>query len=498
MELVEVTLALPDVFKEVEDVMKKVDLGPRGDFMIAGGSLSNLYMGKPIKDIDIFVCNTNYDQPFNEELLRQLFGQEAEIETEMVPGYRDWFEIPCLYRISYKGFTLEFIPASIERVYDFDLRFRQFFMRNGKVFASKGALEDIEKKKITIVSPATPLSTLVRVLRFQEQFGFDLDPVSEEYLLWYMSKVGMSKDYVYDYIEKANYTTETVKKSYREFIRKHKFQVNGSGYLYVENASFPFDHEIESKVYEYLVNKDYQGLGIFYEELCVYKKINLPSFTLPICDVRYFKSVEPFIELLNKLLEKNKLRAIASGISTKFSSFPFPEKLARFRDYLGNATMKELLPYVEMETLEERFIYHLEKLKPLPKEVTVTFVANDDQNVSIGDAFTRRSIKMVINDTIHYRLRKCTNGKYTLGGLHNLNGNTNAVFHLKVIFESLSHYRPDLFEFSNSNILGEFSYNKELNGSIDHFFGPFYAPQTFIDQPKKKFTKRIDLSKRSE
>jgi len=498
MELVELTLEVPYVFNEVEQMMKKVDLGHHGDFIIAGGSLSNLYMGKPIKDIDIFVCNSNHDQPFNEKLLRQVFGQEAEIETELVPGYREWFEIPCLYRISYKGYTLEFIPASVERVYDFDLRFRQFFMRNGKVFASKGALEDIEKKKITIVSPATPLSTLVRVLRFQEQFGFHLDPISESYLLWYINKMGVSEEYMENYIENANYTTEYVKKEYHDFIKRHEFKVNEAGLMYAENVSFPFNQEIEGKVFEYLANKEYGGLGIFYEEMFHYQPLNISSFVLPISDKLYLKTVEPFIDFLNKQLENNKLRALAAGISTKFNEFPLSEKLARFRDYLGNAAIKELIPSVAMEPQEERFVYHLDQLEALPKEVSVFFAVNDDQNVAIGDVFTHDSIKMVVNNNLEFRLRKCTNGKYTLAGLHQINSDINAVFHLKLIFQSLYKRYPDLFEFENPNILGKFSYNKERNTSIDHFFGSFYAPKTFLDQPKKTYTKRIDLSKRSE
>jgi hypothetical protein len=117
MNFTEIHLDLPPIFREIEQKLQKHER----KFFIGGGSLSNLYMGKEIRDIDVF-----HEVTLEKHEVEQLFGGYESVETftishidydqeelyeneEDVP--RVTREIPFLYRIKYKGYQIELIRS---------------------------------------------------------------------------------------------------------------------------------------------------------------------------------------------------------------------------------------------------------------------------------------------------------------------------------------------------------------------------------------------------
>jgi len=503
MELIEIDLKLPDVFYDVEQKLKQINLNTKFEFVIAGGSLCNLYLGKSVKDLDIFFNANDYTLESETNIknaLSELFSfQGVEVEMERVPGYREWLSIPALYRVKYRDYLLEFIPCSIERVYDFDLRFRQFYFHDSKVYASKGALDDIEYKQLTVVSPSSPLSTLSRIFRFEEQFGFKTDQTSMNFLLSYCNHLELDYDYFKNYVFSNKMMSDNAKDKMLQLLqRAEKIPTRFSdgqtlNLLHFKNVEFPFDKQLETIVFNYLDEKEHTGFGLFYDELLNYNSSSYPAYKLHL-DYKYFKNkFELFAEQVHEFFHKYKLLCVTSGLSVPFKEIPKSEWSVRYKEYFSNESLKKVFEFYQrhdggMHYYGENSYFDLSILKygsSFPDIVNVKFIPTDDRYTSISDVLTGNSLMMVINDVFCYRIRKCTNGKYTIAGLkNNPSPDSGEYFLLQIFGEAMKEQYPEFFDFYNEELFGIYSY--PFSHSYDYFFEKAQFSSTFLSRRKKE------------
>jgi len=104
-------LAVPDAWKKLLHVIQR--RFPQAQ--IAGGALRDLWHGKPIKDVDIFIpveeCDDNlYEDlilildPYAEKVASSIYGQSQEGEPQ--PGFR---HIHVIWRLNLDGVIYEII-----------------------------------------------------------------------------------------------------------------------------------------------------------------------------------------------------------------------------------------------------------------------------------------------------------------------------------------------------------------------------------------------------
>jgi hypothetical protein len=212
MNLIPLQKEMPEViwnvYNKVKKVMSKLDsFDPKKDIVIGGGCLSNSYMNKPIRDIDVFVQYNEEDREIYKQLFLNAFGDEIEMITIDKGDSYSSFECPMLYRFTYEEMPVEIIfNLDINRVFDFDIRLRQFYLIDDQIMVSEKALEDIENKVLALSCPYTPIRTLVRMFQFKEEFGFSIEKESEDVIFSLLGK----HPFQYDYFEKVIETRKSI------------------------------------------------------------------------------------------------------------------------------------------------------------------------------------------------------------------------------------------------------------------------------------------------
>lgn len=504
MELVQLEMELPPIFHEIEEILQKATHKTESKWMIAGGSLCNLYIGEDIKDIDIFFeANPAFldtTQRTIEKVLESFFVNEKDIviETEEISTYRDWMDIPVLYRIVYKGMTLEFILCDLNRVLDFDLRFRQFYLLNGIVHASKAALSDIEQKKLTIVNPRSPISTLSRLYRFQEQFGFDIEQKGFHFLLTYFNYLKVQPDGIAQYVKKNEDLSEFVKEQLvtlqeKTIIKSERFEDFNSTehvdeFLYFEDIPPVVDPSIQHQLFDYLYENKFDGFGVFYEDFLNYKPID-EVFRFPM-DMEVFRDkLEPWIQEVNEMIHKYKLRCVTQGIPLTLT-LATPENYATHAAaYFENESLSKMVNHVIHEDYssysKHAFLLHSEAL---PSVFEAKLEPTTEEDVVIGDVLKKNAMILVVNNHLRFRVRKCTNGKYTIAGLAYDSNDRGESILLKGIGILLKRHYPDVFDFGNPELEGICAYSPHYNRDY-YFYGCEFKKHYLNEQISVKTTK---------
>lgn len=190
------------------------------DYVFAGGAFSNMYIHQhtdyqtafkndiyPFKDIDVFIDTNNFDYLHFKSLLPEAVFSEEPRYVETYNGT----VLDYIFDFTLNDIKFEFILSdSLETVDKFDIRFRNFFHKNGKTFASERALQDIERKEIVIISTSSPSSSLVRGFIFEEQMGFTFPPFSLELIGWELGMRSYPVSLISEYLDKKTllHTTE--------------------------------------------------------------------------------------------------------------------------------------------------------------------------------------------------------------------------------------------------------------------------------------------------
>ena len=449
VKLIDLELEIPSIFKEVYTIMKSLE--PKNSFtVIAGGSLCNLYMGKPFRDIDIFI-----DYEVDERKLRAAFNEDIDVDIkEIYQRYSGWIEIPAHFKIVYKGYQIDIVPSYRDRVLDFDFRFRQFYYLGKKVIASQEAIQDINDKQLVIVNPKSCYSTLIRMFRFQEEFGFTTPKQSISFLTWTMSQMKCTREELMKRLDNSNSrASDGVKQAVKSFIdhrkgKDEKFLFKGS--------HFPFDISVKDRVLGMLQDENYMSMfGLTYKYLTSPNPIPKKTFfTLSIT----YEHLRPAIEKVHRIACSLRLKA------------------------LFNPRWKQI-PFVSGKKLEEQWINYLQT-DFVNDHVDLTFASNlqsprvGDFDVTIEDFednlihhldYFQENIKVLHVGEFKYFLRKCSNGKYTISSIMDKDIIDGSGFYLGAIGLALKEQYPDQFDFHNPDLKGVFGYSSQGRHD-EHFF----------------------------
>jgi hypothetical protein len=185
MDWTEIELSIPhdvlDLYKEIAVIDRKV--------MIAGGFLSDLYMGKPFGDIDFFL---RYRQNHATAIHKCMLHLGASVVSSDV-AVNEFYKGVGAFSVRsyvYLGYKIQFVyNEQGEKSADyFDFRFREFKYTGGKAYASKAALEDIAQKRLVIRNYIAPLRALERLCRFEIKYGFTPEEMSVDLLQYFLFK----------------------------------------------------------------------------------------------------------------------------------------------------------------------------------------------------------------------------------------------------------------------------------------------------------------------
>jgi len=358
MELKKIELSLPTEILSLNERIKHIIYKAHGkskdQFAIAGGCISNVYMNKPFHDIDVFVQFELGKENEYPALFKQAFGEDIEIESHEMPiGLYTFVECPLLFRFSYQGIPVEIIFCTdLDRIYDFDIRLRQFYFMNDEVLTTELALEDIAQKRLAIAAPCSPITTFIRMHHFKEELGFEIDEESNNLLLWFMSKTNFEYDRVIKTIEKRKKMNPKAKTFLQDFFKSHKQDVYGV--IEIPEPTFPFnphalaffEHFIRSSEHNASIKRNlgYAQLGVIgknFERLKTFQpgfssyemKVELPKTSL-------WEMGIPVLSALHEYMKKKRLEVLFSN-----HAFSYFDESVRKRRTLSTEEYQELYFY---------------------------------------------------------------------------------------------------------------------------------------------------------
>jgi hypothetical protein len=167
--------------------------------IIAGGFLSDSYMGKPFQDVDIFV---RHDPALNAQIIRQLTPYFLSSSEPLSIGYKYKFAVEvCNFEYAGYKFQLVFTTHGIRSAKYFDFRFREFFYFQDQSYASIEAIEDIKNKTLTFGVTKAPLVALHRLCKFKQRYGFDVAEIGFSRLQEFINGKQIIKLAFTDYLE---------------------------------------------------------------------------------------------------------------------------------------------------------------------------------------------------------------------------------------------------------------------------------------------------------
>lgn len=172
MEFQKITLPIPEEVQLLAQTIEKIE----PNSALAGGYLSDLYMGTPYQDLDFFIqLPYRTTTEFFEELYKTT-PLVSCIETQCY--YQPENGIISVYKAQYNDYNVHFIFTlhGKEAVRYFDVRFREFYYSNGQAYASKDALEDIANHQLCIGLVHSPIVAMKRLFYFKDRYKFTIHP----------------------------------------------------------------------------------------------------------------------------------------------------------------------------------------------------------------------------------------------------------------------------------------------------------------------------------
>lgn len=173
MRFKKLSLSIPDhilaVYERINSIQKNSG--------IAGGFLSDLYMNRSFKDVDIFI---KYDEQKKKTIEQHFKADKINSSESDYPGVH----IHSVSHFKIEGIDYHFIytKKGINAVKYFDFRFREFLYIRNHTFASLEALDDIQSKQLTFGTTTNPYSSLNRLFLFKERYNFAINETGLERL----------------------------------------------------------------------------------------------------------------------------------------------------------------------------------------------------------------------------------------------------------------------------------------------------------------------------
>ena len=166
-----------DIPKEILNIYHEIQ-NIAANSCIAGGCLSDMYMKKDFKDVDIFIKANEKKQKQIEQWL-ETYGakkmRESRIDQSYI--YKTALDVRT-YQCDTYEIQLIFTPFGITAPKYFDYRFREFFYFKDTCYASNEAIIDISNQKLVFGVTKAPLVALTRAMKFIDRYAFSIDETS--------------------------------------------------------------------------------------------------------------------------------------------------------------------------------------------------------------------------------------------------------------------------------------------------------------------------------
>lgn len=457
MEFIDLDIDVPDIFRDILSRVKTIE-SSSGLTVIAGGAPCNHYLGRSFRDVDVFV-----DYDITEESLHRAFQCEVDVTIRQVyRPYNGWKSIPEHFKVHYKGYDIDIIPTYRDRIIDFDLRFRQFYFLGDRIFASKEALLDIEKRELVVVNPNSGYSAFTRVIRFQYEFDFTISDFSLQYLKWYLQFEKFNAKSFLDRVDEDPKLNSHV----RQLIRNAINQENQEDAYLFKGTPFPFHPSLENRLKSLLMEG--RSIGISYSSFLHYEPIAPMELSIRL----EYKHLENSIKKLDGLVRSSRLEALFNVPNCNIPSIKKQDLATKWQEYF------ECDVSYQLNNLE----FMRGSRAPYSGIFPVTITENTEEFCSVNDSLLGNSMILQVNDMTFY-LRKCSNGKYTIAGIANDQVLQGSGFFLEAIGSALKEQHPLLFDFYNADLLGVYAYNHPCH-FFEHFFYTPVNSSILIDRQK--------------
>lgn len=521
MKLEKVDLEYPEIFKEVLKKVKNI-IGKDENAAIGGGSLSDYYIQKTMEspleyfksvpngfnDIDIF-----YTGDVTEEDIIEEFGNlEETFPIYSQDRYSD--EKVYLHEFDYKGYRIQLIQTrSLRRIYDFDFRFRQFYLFDEEVYASSGALEDIKNKKLFLVNPSSPRSSFCRLKDFEDRYQFKLDEKSYHYLHSFLNFGRYYYGKFIDYIKHHKKLNEHQKEELVQEISSYYKTEYGNKIYFNPHAKSIFHPSIEKTIFKYIEKEDFNLLfsvgilGTKIEKMLEFNTSHLPQTfdvsvdfeELKLPHLGNFKdTIQQLQGILKPLYGEHRFIHLQKRIHPEEGKIITSLLNGNVNDNFTQYFMQNSHFLINfMKTLDENKKINYAIKADMEKKLACLNFQNGKFQICfdiptdyhfLADTIERNTITAHVEYTDvlkvkeHYNrsltlyFKKCTNGKYTLSSSSNISSyNINWAL-LTVVLRKIQEKYPDNFEFFNKELVGEFDY---LNTNFEYFFN---TPRVYNEQ----------------
>jgi hypothetical protein len=368
-------------------VQQIVEIEPNS--CLAGGCLSDLYMNKPFKDVDIFI---NYSADVYVSILKQFQLSHMSIYSD--PSQEHYFKerLVTVKSFDYNGYPVQLIFTTLGKniVQHFDFRFREFYYDGTNVFASPEALDDIANKQFVFGVTDNPLGSFRRLISFEKKYSdFTIEPEGFHRLQSFFNQ----HVYLTEKIENILSTNETItekalrsnlstKRIFQKFELRHPRYENFAKYclfhhftrfqadqLYAKNDFFTktVSHTFTDNYFDREVVKTYQTLKQLFDNNRLRflglltpldmqklqeafhrgKRIDFPTIHAVLTEYRFPDFLSSFVEKYNnhlKVLEQIQKRDRKKEFSMEFSARVSNDivlhTFMNLDDYLHNRVIK--------------------------------------------------------------------------------------------------------------------------------------------------------------
>lgn len=417
--IVELQETLPSHFYELQDFLADVTAEKSLEFVIAGGSISNHFIetfhgiSAPSKDIDVFIDSL---PEFVVAALERKLG--GNVDKEVIDAGLDYegedLILPTIVRFPFQGYTVELIAMKLDRLYDFDFRFRMFYLHKGRLFAHQHALEDIRQKRLKVICPHSYRSTLVRKDRFEQTLGFTMDPVSEQFFHWYISRKQVKTSYVKDYVRKRSLSEETRNRLFA-WVDTHSVEVEGEHLVKPGAATFPYHPSIEEVVFEASNTRKF-AMGLYDGDLERFSPYPVPERTVHLKEKWLNESLlSPFKRLRFLVESYGRLRSMFV-LDFDVDQLNEDNLFSHIDDLLANPTTNQLDLKVARQQSGRSLMREVKPRVPLPRVMTARSFYRLGSNYSYGDVVTNRVFSIRLDERECFNFRRTPTGEYTYVG----------------------------------------------------------------------------------
>lgn len=176
MEWTMINVTVPTPLVELVKGIQTIDK----QTILAGGFITDLYLGTPYHDVDIFVSDNN-----QHDVARWLKKEGYNITCkDEYSGIKVFSHEGMVIEFMCGEYKIQIIPTTYgkEILSYFDLRIREMYFDGKNSFASQKALSNIQNKTLELGSITYAVRTYYRLLKYSQKYNCQVDEASIDWI----------------------------------------------------------------------------------------------------------------------------------------------------------------------------------------------------------------------------------------------------------------------------------------------------------------------------